>query len=538
MKKISKLFVAILFSVTCFSSCESLLEVDSDRLVFEKNHGMNASNDTLYSMFGVFSQLQKLADSYIVLGELRGDLMEVSETSDRFLKEVNTFDFSTNNPYSSNIRDYYSVINNCNYIIENIDTTVVNKAEKVMYKVYAASKAIRAWTYMQMMLNFGEVTYYEKPLLTLEDAYGDYPVYRSMDELAPVLIQDLTPWKDTPKPQFGNLHAYNSRNSFFPVRFLLGDLYLWTGKYEQAANEYRDLMFYDRVLLNSAFRSSYQVVNNAFSGSANYGWNQVFDFSSSEHITKLVASNEYKRNFTLDSLVLQGQLIPSAKSITNWTTQVYVENLRLDTVGDLRMRGSVFNDFSIENPEADQYVIGKFSEMNSDDYETRQIVLYRAATLYLRYAEAVNRLGKPRLAFAVLKNGLKAATISSSLLVPVTEKDSILPNYMNFADSRFDANIGVRARGLGFPERDTTYFVIPRSITDSEELMNYVEDKIIEEAALELAFEGNRFHDLMRVAIRRNDNSYLADRVAAKHTQNKEAIRSKLMDRKNWYLKK
>ncbi len=538
MKKISKLLVAILFPLMCFSSCESLLEVDSDRLVFEKNHGMNASNDTLYSMFGVFSQLQKLADSYIVLGELRGDLTDVSETSNRFLKEVNSFDFSTDNPYSSNIRDYYAVINNCNYIIENIDTSVVNKAEKVMYKVYAASKAIRAWTYMQMMLNFGEVTYYEKPLLTLEDAYGNFPVYRSMEELAPELIKDLTPWKNTPEPQFGSLHAYNSRNSFFPIRFLLGDLYLWTGKYEQAANEYRDLMFYDRVVLNTSFRSYYQVVNNVFSGGAIVNWVNIFDFSSSEHITKLVASNEYGRYFTLDSLLLQRQLIPSEQIIESWQKQMYVESLKLDTVGDLRKIGSVFNSPAEATPNVDRYSIAKYRDMLSDDYETRQIVIYRAATLYLRYAEAVNRLGKPRLAFAVLKNGLRASTISSSLLVPNSEKDSILPNYMVFPDEIFMNNIGIRARSLGSPERDTTYFVIPRSITSQDEMMNFVEDKIIEEAALELAFEGNRFHDLMRVAIRRNDNSYLADRVAAKHKQNKEAIRTKLMDRRNWYLKK
>ena len=165
MKTISKLILVILFPVLSFSSCDSLLEVESDRLLFEKDHGMNAANDTLYSMFGVLSQLQKLADSYVVLGELRGDLVDVSETSNRFLKEVNSFDFSANNPYSSNIRDYYAVINNCNYIIHNLDTSVVTKAVKVMQRVYAASKAVRAWTYMQMMLNFGEVTYYEKPLL-------------------------------------------------------------------------------------------------------------------------------------------------------------------------------------------------------------------------------------------------------------------------------------------------------------------------------------------------------------------------------------
>ena len=32
----------------------------------------------------------------------------------------------------------------------------------------------------------------------------------------------------------------------------------------------------------------------------------------------------------------------------------------------------------------------------------------------------------------------------------------------------------------------------------------------------ELAFEGERFYDLMRVAQRRGDNAYLADRIAAK----------------------
>lgn len=64
----------------------------------------------------------------------------------------------------------------------------------------------------------------------------------------------------------------------------------------------------------------------------------------------------------------------------------------------------------------------------------------------------------------------------------------------------------------------------------------YVEDKIILELALETAFEGGRFHDLMRIATRRGDNAYLADKVAESHTGDKEAIRSKLMVESNWYL--
>ena len=538
MKTISKLILVILFPVLSFSSCDSLLEVESDRLLFEKDHGMNAANDTLYSMFGVLSQLQKLADSYVVLGELRGDLVDVSETSNRFLKEVNSFDFSANNPYSSNIRDYYAVINNCNYIIHNLDTSVVTKAVKVMQRVYAASKAVRAWTYMQMMLNFGEVTYYEKPLLTLEDAFEDHTVYRSMSELAPVLIQDLEPWKDTPRPDFGSLYTYRTSNSFFPVRFLIGDLYLWTGQYEKAATEYRDLMFFDRVLLSPSFRSLYRVENNAFTGGAFVNWVNSLDFTSSEQLTKVVASNEYQRTFTLDSLIYNRELVPSSWSVLNWKAQVYVDRIGLDTIGDLRWIGT-YSTYSADLVDLkDNYSITKYSQMHSDDYETRQIVVYRAPMLYLRYAEAVNRLGKPRLAMAVLKHGLKSSSLVNDMIVPPSEKDSILPGYMNFSDDRFTNNTGVHARGSGNIHLDTTFYVIPRSMQDQDSIILFVEDLIVNEAALELAFEGNRFHDLMRVAIRRDNNAYLADKVAAKHIQNKEAIRTKLMDRKNWYLKK
>jgi len=39
----------------------------------------------------------------------------------------------------------------------------------VMMREFAACKAIRAWTYMQLALNFGSVTYYERPVLSVKD---------------------------------------------------------------------------------------------------------------------------------------------------------------------------------------------------------------------------------------------------------------------------------------------------------------------------------------------------------------------------------
>lgn len=63
----------------------------------------------------------------------------------------------------------------------------------------------------------------------------------------------------------------------------------------------------------------------------------------------------------------------------------------------------------------------------------------------------------------------------------------------------------------------------------------------MDEGALEFAFEGVRFYDLMRVALRRNAPSYLADRIysrrgAAKVDEMKSLIKVDLNNTSNWFL--
>jgi len=54
----------------------------------------------------------------------------------------------------------------------------------------------------------------------------------------------------------------------------------------------------------------------------------------------------------------------------------------------------------------------------------------------------------------------------------------------------------------------------------------------------QLAFEGERFYDLMRIARRRGDPSYLADKVAAKFPPpQREQVRQHLLNEDNWYLR-
>lgn len=544
MKRTYFIGLVLLFTSLFMAGCDALLDVDSDRVVFEDQHDMGAANDSLYAMFGLFSSLQELADSYVLLGELRADLLDVTDLSDPYLQEINQLNISTNNPYTDNLPTYYSLINNCNVIIHKVDTTVELYNQKVNKRVMAAAKAIRAWVYMQLALNYGEAVYYDKPLLSLQEAEKHYPVY-TFEEMAPHLIADLLPFRHENALSLGSVYGVNMERSQFPIEFLLGDLYLWTGNYQEAAIAYHNLIAKERYVVSGNYRSALEFRNGAFTGLFQAeNWPGIYTAGgSNELITQIGATNEYKAVFLMDSLCLRYTIKGSDVAYNLWNTQRYVATPGLDTLADLRLHGSMFSDFDgadylkTMTPTAKRYIY-KYVAMNdfgSSISTSRSVMVYRVALLYLRYAEAVNRLGQPNLAMAVLKYGLNAVTLANRSYIPAREVPSPLPDYMTFPTSYFSTNIGLHARGCGNVNLDTTYFVLPVRPTLTDSILA-MEDLLIDELALETAFEGNRFHDLMRIAVRRNDNHVLADRVAAKHGANAVVINNKLLDRKNWYL--
>jgi starch-binding outer membrane protein, SusD/RagB family len=549
MKKIFNILLAFASISLISVSCTDILDVKSNRITYENDYRMSSPNDTVYAMEGIWSQLRNIADSYVLLGELRGDLLDVTENSNINLREISNFEISKENPYAQ-IKDYYAVINNCNYVIQHIDTSYTSHGQKVMKGFVASVKSIRAWTYMQIALNFGSVKYYVLPILNQADAdaVNNYPDI-SMNELADLLIADLTPWEHETLSQF--LWAKS-----FPVHFVLGDLYLWKGEgfYDKAATEYHALMVADRYGINF-YQSAWNVKNKVISTSSGFttDWIKSFTAGYGETITKIYCPKGFGKQFNLDSLNYNNQFAPSAVSIKNWDTQIY-HNTPLDYMpGDLRKFGSIIakNDVKIDNSgniTSYIYPTSTFSKPIIKKYLTydQNVLVYRSSLLYLRYAEAVNRLGKPNLAFAVLKNGLRSATMSTPSIIPLNEKTT--EEYMNFNDRQFEYNVGIRWRGLGPKLKDTNFAVLTLGDCDSTFVIKqqanlndsivYVEDLIQKELALETAFEGNRFHDLMRIAIRRNNPDYLAEIVSEKHPNNKVAIREKLKQPENWYLKK
>ena len=57
-------------------SCSKMLETESDLVEFEEDHTLNHATDSVYSVMGIINKMQIIADRVVLLGEVRGDLVQ------------------------------------------------------------------------------------------------------------------------------------------------------------------------------------------------------------------------------------------------------------------------------------------------------------------------------------------------------------------------------------------------------------------------------------------------------------------------------
>ena len=69
-----------------FTACEDMLDVSSSSVQYEDRHELNSAGDSLYSVVGILSKLQAIADRTVLLGELRGDLVTDNENTEEDLR--------------------------------------------------------------------------------------------------------------------------------------------------------------------------------------------------------------------------------------------------------------------------------------------------------------------------------------------------------------------------------------------------------------------------------------------------------------------
>jgi len=251
---ISKLkYIIIGFCIVYGSmSCSKILETESDLVEFEEDHTLNHATDSVYSVMGIINKMQIIADRVVLLGEVRGDLIQTTAAANSDLKQLSAFDFDGNNRYNQ-ISDYYAIINNCNYFLAHIDTAMERRGRNLFLREYAAVKSYRAWTYLQLAQAYGKVPLILKPLMTEREAVeamNQTPA--DIKEICETFIADLAPYVGVNLPEYGNVANSDSKYLFIPMRALLGDLCLWAGRYQEAARWYHDYLTdkYDPITMS------------------------------------------------------------------------------------------------------------------------------------------------------------------------------------------------------------------------------------------------------------------------------------------------
>lgn len=187
-------------------------------------------------------------------------------------------------------------------------------------------------------------------------------------------------------------------------------------------------------------------------------------------------------------------------------------------------------------------VVYKYS-LNKNVYDQdANYIVYRAAGVHMWLAEVFVWLATDR-------DGMVSA-------LPLKAKDLVNDGaYYSTSASRLQ--LGVRGRvgfggsiGTSFEHIDvgninylrnpyTNQVIGQIDLTSElfEAKQKYLEDQIMDEKIRELAWEGERYYDLMRVAKRRNDPSYLATKVSQKFpVEQRTRIYNLLLDEKNWYI--
>ncbi|MBA0883581.1 RagB/SusD family nutrient uptake outer membrane protein [Flavobacterium undicola] len=556
----------LLFS---FGSCQDYLDVQpEDKLSGDQVYRNVYDADA--AVLGIYGKFMGLAEKYVVLNEMRADLMTTTRNSSPYLKQLSQHNVSAENTYI-NPKQFYEVIQNCNDALKNFDIMLADKkfTQSQYDQRYADIACIRTWIYLQLGIQYGTVPYITEPIETIDDVkninkYPRLPFDQLLDKL--VTFTEALTYKniyDSQSSLLVTVDGYDTRKFFINKECLLGDLELWKGNYLSAASHYKNVMEetpaagvntfdnyrvkFAEVITNEdlavGYLRNFEQDATTLVNSDTKGWRSIFGRSrdvlwNSEWIWSLPFDSNFApaNPFIAFFSKTGGDYLakPSQRAMDLWNSNTQNNDFPYDA------RGPKFTYNIVGGDPVIMKYIYKYQAANDQFKRNGDWFLYRAAKLHLRYAEAANRDKQYKLANALLNIGIKNSynplnlaqtnnvtnAMQTKLPFPY-DFDARIGDFPNFR-APWHRNIGVRGRA---------YLKAVPVVGDS---LISIENNIINEAALELAYEGNRWEDLVRVARRRNDPAFLADKIFDKLNKegNAEAtvVRTKLMNPNNWYL--
>ena len=392
-----------------------------------------------------------------------------------------------------------------------------------------------------------------------------------------------------------------SQFCFIPVDVILGEMYLETEQFDKAASHYTT------YLTKVAYNNHATKYRESFS---DYNKQQTLFIPSDmdmtgSHVTWF--NNIFKNNAVYDQVSYIPMAVNSLRGTTSMLPEYFGNNyygtdkreLQMDEIQIMPSKEywaiSDSCDYyyyrNVTGGLKQQYVGGiKWCDMrsctsitlgtNADStkqwikkYNAANVMLYRTSTIYLHLAEALNRLGHPDAAFAILKDGITEDLLDSTRTYITDDTRKMLQTTYPFLSdenrslfpaasssiSEYATNYGIHGHGCGvtgdgnYPGRspyqlDTIVGLKMKKIADiynvavgatKADSINAIEDILCDEYALELAFEGTRWYDLMRLARHKNKAGLYGADFGGKWLARKLMYKNPtkdLTDPNNWYL--
>lgn len=481
--KTMKFLLYTIALLVCVSSCDYLDLEPEDGVTREKF--WQTKEEVENAVMGCYAGMMNAnaMQRYFLWGELRAELIKSSTRGGKGeWRDIQNGDISTSHGLTS-WGDLYSVINNCNTVLEFAkETQKIDQSfsESLLKEYEAEAICVRALMYFYLVRTFGSVPYITTPSLT--DGQ-EYAVAQSPgNEILQALIRDLKAVDRTQNGSFtgipyhygaSNTQENKGRFTVWSLKTLLADIYLWIEDYENCIKECDQIIASGQYTLVPVSRTAsdiedamgnIQTVYYPSEGDIDQLFlNTYVNGNSVESIFELQFGDDFENPFYGMFNPSSGNLVANTEVLSN----------------DLFIRSALDNgwfDIRTEGVTTRQGLVWKWIGLSRSNYTYRTVgesfsnwIFYRLADVYLMKAEALNQK-------AILSGDVSALEASLVCLRKVRER----------------ANA---------PESTD---MIPEGTTVDMSLSASLEEFILQERAREFTHEGKRWFDVLRNAKRKN----------------------------------
>ena len=450
MKTYNSIFFILAFTTGIFlSGCKNeFLELAPPSQLSVESYYKTAEQIE-FAVNGAYSTLQtgNMYQSWYVLAEIPSD--NTTNNLSGSVTDQDEFDkfyIRTTNPFVANFwNESYNGINKCNMVLAQINGVTMDASRKD--QLTKEVKFLRGLMYFNLVRIFGGV-----PLVTSNVQITDaYAIARSSQaETYAQIIKDLTDAETLPASYTGNDVG---RSTSGTVKALLGTVYMTMKDYAKGETKLAEVIS----------SGKYSLLENT-AGSLNItGYERIFDPTNHNH-KESIFDVQFKKGGFGEGSGFANNFAPE-NSGTSVVTVGSTGGNNIPTedmnnayeLGDLRKDYSMASSY-IDNKTGKTISIRHVKKYRDVPYQSGDanidFPVIRYADVLLMYAEALNENGKTSEACNMLNK--------------------------------------VRRRGFGYQSTETS----PVDISTADKVV--FRDKVLQERRVELAFEGQRWFDLVR----------------------------------------